>query len=188
MDCAGVLETILKDTIFALRTMRKRPVFSATAIFTLALGIGGTTAMFTVIRGVLLRPLEYRDPDGLVRLSADYTRLNSHNTPFSLRRFLELKGAARSFNGVGAYLHTPENVTLSGAGDPEALIAPRVSADFLSILGVEPLAGRSFLAQEDTRGGPSVMMISADLWRRRFGVSPRVIGKSVDFDLPAPPI
>jgi hypothetical protein len=144
MDFAAILETVRKDTAYALRTMCQKPVFSATAIFTLALGIGGSTAMFTVVRGVLLRPLEYRDPDRLVRLSAEYTRLNSQNTPFSLRRFLELKDAGRSFNGAGAYLHTPENVTLSGAGEPETVMEARVSADFLAILGVPPLVGRSF--------------------------------------------
>jgi MacB-like periplasmic core domain len=183
MDCGAILEAVRKDTVYALRAMCKRPVFSATAVFILALGIGGTTAMFTVIRGVLLRPLEYRDPDRLVRLSAEYTKLNSNNTPFSLRRFLELKGAARSFNGVGAYLHTPENVTLSGAGEPEALMEARVSADFLAILGVQPLVGRSFLPQEDTRGGPSVAMISDNLWKRLFGRDLHVLGKTVDLNL-----
>jgi len=102
MDCAGVLETILKDTVFALRTMRKRPAFSATAIFTLALGIGGTTAMFTVIRGVLLRPLEYRDPDGLVRLSE--TEFPQH--PFLTTPVSGVEGSSAVFQrrrGVLAY-------------------------------------------------------------------------------------
>jgi predicted permease len=139
--------------------------------------------MFTVIRGVLLKPLEYRDPDRLLRLSADYTRLYSQNTPFSLRRFLELKAAARSFSGLGAFLHTPENVTLSGLGEPEALMGARVSADFLEILGVQPLLGRSFLAEEDKRGGPPVAMISANLWKRRFGSDRNVVGKTASLNL-----
>ena len=182
MNWTAILEAAWQDTVCAVRTMRKNPVFAATVIFTLALGIGGTTAMFAVIHGVLLRPLAYRDPDKLVRLSADYTRLNSQNTPFSLRRFLELKAAVRSFSGLGAYLHTRENVTLSGLGQPETLMEARVSADFLKVLAATP-GGTELLSRGRSRGGPRVAMISADLWKRRFVSDPHVVGKAVNLNL-----
>ena len=154
MNSIAHLETAWQDLLYALRTMRGNPGFVMTAVLTVALGIAGNTAMFTVIRAVLLKPLEYRDPDRLVRVSADYPRLNAQDTTFSLRRFLDMRAAGRSFSGFGAYLLSPENVTLSGGGQPEALKEARVSANFLEILGMQPLLGRSFLAKEDARGGP----------------------------------
>ena len=90
-----------------------------------------------------------------------------------------MRAAGRSFSGFGAYLLSPENLTLSGGGEPEALKEARVSANFLEILGVQPVLGRSFLVEEDTRGGPPVAMISAELWKRRFGSDPQVAGKAV---------
>jgi hypothetical protein len=139
MNSIGFLETTCADLLYALRAMRKNPAFASTAVLTLALGIGGNTAMFTVIRAVLLKPLEYRDPDRLVRVSADYPKLNAQDTTISLRRFLDMRAAARSFSGFGAFLLSPENVTLSGSGEPEALKGARVSANFLETLGVQPL-------------------------------------------------
>ena len=177
MNSIAYLETTWHDLLYAVRTMRRNPAFVMTAVLTLALGIGGNTAMFTVIRTVLLKPLAYRDPDRLVRVSADYPRLNAQDTTISLRRFLDMRAAARSFSGFGAFLLSPENLTLSGSGEPEALKGARVSANFLEILGVQPLLGRSFLAEEDTRGGPPVAMISAELWKRRFGGDPQIAGK-----------
>jgi putative ABC transport system permease protein len=177
MNSIAHFETAWQDLLYALRTTRGNPGFVMTAVLTVALGIAGNTAMFTVIRAVLLKPLEYRDPDRLVRVSADYPRLNAQDTTFSLRRFLDMRAAGRSFSGFGAYLLSPENVTLSGGGQPEALKEARVSANFLEILGMQPLLGRSFLAKEDARGGPPVTMISAELWKRRFGSDPQVAGK-----------
>src|ERR1700683_2514794 len=98
------LETIWRDTLYALRTMRKKPAFTATAVLTLALAIGGNTAIFTVIRAVLLKPLQYRDPDRLVSVSGGATP----------SRFAEMKAGARSFTGLGATTGE-ENITLSGA-------------------------------------------------------------------------
>src|SRR5713101_7142313 len=112
---------VWRDTLYALRTMRKNPVFAATAILTLALGIGANTAIFTVIHAVLLKPLEYRDPDRLVYLSLNNPKQNAQEVPFSLLRYEETRQTARSYIDVGSFLRTPENVTLSGGGDPEAL-------------------------------------------------------------------
>jgi len=147
--------------------MRKKPAFVATAALTLALAIGGNTAMFTVIRAVLLKPLQYRDPERLVSIMGGATPT----------RFAEMKAGARSLTELGAFFG-PENVTLSGGAEPEVLKGVRVSAGFLQIPGVEPLLGRSFRPEEDSPGGAPAAMISAELWQRRFGGDPQIAGKT----------
>ncbi len=137
--------------------MRTRPGFAATAVVTLALAIGGTTAMFTVIRAVLLKPLDYRDPDRLVRIEGGATPT----------RFTEMQAGAHSFTDLGAFVGW-DDLTLSGGAEPEVLHGVHVSASFLRILGIEPLRGRGFRAGEDVPGGAPVILISAELWQRRF--------------------
>jgi len=165
-----LLQTIWRDVLYALRTMRKKPAFAATAILTLALAIGGNTAMFTVIRAVLLKPLQYRDSDRLVSVSGGATPT----------RLAEMQAAARSFTGLGAFTGQ-EDMTLSGATQPEVLHGVRVSAGFLGILAVDPLLGRGFRPDEDSPGARPVAMISADLWKRRFASDPQIVGKTVTF-------
>ncbi len=164
------LENIWQDALYALRTMRRKPAFTATAVLTLALAIGGNTAMFTVIRAVLLKPLQYGDPNRLVSLSGGATA----------PRFAEMTAAARSFTALGA-TPGPENITLSGGAEPEVLKGARVSASFLQILGVEPLRGRGFRPEEDSPGGAPVAMISSELWQRRFAADPQIVGKTAAF-------
>jgi putative ABC transport system permease protein len=166
---ATFLETIWQDARHALRTMRKNPAFAATAVLTLALGIGGNTAIFAIIRGVLLKPLGYHDPDRLVQLSRGATSV----------RFDEMKDAARSYAGLGDYLNSVFDITLSTRAGPEVLKGTSVSGNFLNILQVDPLLGRAFRPEEDTASGPPVAMISADLWRRRFDSDPGILSKTV---------
>jgi predicted permease len=182
MNSAVFLETFWQDVLHAMRVMRNNPTFAATAVLTLALGIGGNTAIFTVIRAVLLRPLDYREPDRLVYFSVDNPQRNVRDGSFTLVQFEEMTAAAKSFTALGAY-GRPENVTFSGGGgEPEALKGARVSANFLEILGLSPILGRSFLSEEDKRGGREVAMISSRLWKRRFGVDPLVSGKAATLD------
>lgn len=169
MSGMGWLENVLQDVRYALRAMRKTPGFSLAVVLTVALGIGANTAMFSVIRGVLLKPLSYRDPDRLALLSDGATPIRFHDF---------LRGA-HSYSEVGAYAVTSEQMALSGVGQPEVLSGARVSANFLHILGVSPQLGRSFLPEEDRPGGPAVAMISAELWQRRFAGDRSVMGKSV---------
>ena len=114
------MRAMLHDFLCAARTLRHSPAFAVTAIAALALGIGGNTAMFSVIRGVLLKPLEYHDPNSLVRVSMDTAQFRSRDAPFSLDQFEHMR-AARSFSGFGVFLSTAEDMTLSGSGTPEAL-------------------------------------------------------------------
>jgi len=157
---------IWQDSVYALRSLRQKPVFAATAVLTLALAIGGNTAMFTVIRAVLLKPLAYSEPDRLVRMSGGETPT----------LFAEMKGG-HSFAGLGAFT-SEENITLSGGVEPEVLKGERVSASFLRILGVEPVRGRGFREDEDGPGAAPVAMISSELWQRRFSADPQIVGKS----------
>ncbi len=171
MSGVRLLETIWRDSLFALRAMRKRPAFAAPAVLTLALAIGGNTAMFTILHAVLLRPLPFPDSERLVRIAGGATP----------SRFAEMRTGARSFAGLGAFTYQGD-LTLSGGSEPEVLKSVRVSADFLRILGVQPTLGRGFREAEDAPGGPPVAMIGAGLWRRRFGSDPAVIGKTAVLD------
>lgn len=163
-------EPIGRDLLYALRTMRQHRTFTASAVLTLALGIGGNTALFAVIRSVLLKPLAYREPDRLVEVSGGATSV----------RFDEMKAAARSYTGLGDYFlgGGVESITLSGSAEPEVLKSARVSANFLNILQVDPLLGRSFRQEEDTAGGSRVVMVSSELWHRRFGGDSAILGKT----------
>ena len=167
MNRLGLLESTRQDTRFALRSMRKKPAFATTAVLTLALAIGGNTAMFTVIRAVLLKPLQYRDPERLVSISGVATPT----------RFAEMRADARSFSELCAFIG-PGNLTLSGGAEPEVLKGVRISANFLRIPGVEPMLGRSFRPDEDSPGGAPVALISAELWERRFAADPQIAGKT----------
>src|SRR6185503_4687479 len=160
---------MINDLRYAIRQLIKTPGFTIVAVFSLALGIGANTAIFTVIRAVLLKPLEYHDPDRLVLVSGGAISM----------RFEEMRTAARSFSELGAFVNGYiEKITLSGGAGPEVLQGARVSANFLRILGVEPVLGRSFVLEEDAPGGPPVALISAALWQRRFGGDPLVAGKT----------
>ncbi|MBI1897998.1 MAG: ABC transporter permease [Acidobacteria bacterium] len=167
MNIVGLFDSLRQDVSYGLRTMRKQPVFALTAMVTLALGIGANTGIFTVVNAVLLRPLGYQDPDRLVRISGGAT----------VARFEAIQ-RARSFAGVGTFQVFTNTVTLSNAEASEALKSVRVSTNFLSVLGVAPVAGRSFLREEETLGS-AVAMISAALWSRRFSGDPAVVGTTV---------
>jgi predicted permease len=165
-------KTIWQDLRFALRTMRKTPVFSLILVLTLALGIGANTAMFSVIHAVLLKPLGYQDADRVVLVSEQATPI----------RFEEMRLANQSCTELGAFANGFENVALSGMGEPEVLKGARVSANFLRILGVSALIGRSFRDDEDKPGALPVVMLSDEVWQRRFGRDTLVIGRSLTLD------
>src|SRR5579871_6323018 len=163
------LETILQDCTHALRGMRRSPVFAATAVLTLALGIGANTAIFTIVRAVLLKPLEYPDPDRVVRVAGGAT----------IARYEEFRSSARSYTEAGAFYSGIEQVGLSGLGAPEVLKQASVSANYLGILGVAPALGRTFLAEEDLPGGRFAAMISSSLWQRRFAADRSMPGRTI---------
>jgi len=168
MIFASLLERIHQDVKYALRTLLKQPLLGVCSIATLALGIGANTAIFTVVNAVLLKPLVYNDPDGLVLVSGGAT----------FTRFESMK-AAKSFAAVGAFNVFTTDVTLSAGGEvSEGLKAVRVSTNVLSILGVSPLAGRSFVPAEESDGSCAAI-ISENLWSRRFANKASAVGAAV---------
>jgi putative ABC transport system permease protein len=169
MSIKRLFDSVSQDLQYALRTMRKQPGFAVTIILTLAFAIGANTAIFTVVRAVLLRPLHYSDPDRLVQITGGATPV----------RYDEIRDGARSYGGIGAYVGQTEDVAVTGGTAPESLKQARVSANFLNILGIDPLLGRGFLAEEDKPEGARVALISANLWQHRFGGDPQVLGRTI---------
>ena len=163
------MNSLIQDLRYALRQLRRNPGFTAVALLTLTLGIGANAAMFSVIRAVLLKPLAYHEPDRVVLVTEGATQVRAE----------EMMEASRSYTEIGTFAVGPEDMALSGIAQPEVLKGARVSANFLHILGVSPLLGRSFIPEEDKPGAPEVAMISAELWKRRFGGDRSILGKAV---------
>src|SRR5215472_15203307 len=173
----SIVEACWQDLRFGLRILRKNPGFGAVAVLTLALGIGANTAMFSVVRGVVLAPLPYSQPDRLVMLLESNQRFS--RDAISYPNFVDWQRSARSFDQMAAImLH--QGYDLSGPGSPEHLDGVRVTAGFFGALGVAPSLGREFSPQEDRHSAAPVVIISNRLWRNRLGASPQALGKSLD--------
>jgi putative ABC transport system permease protein len=155
--------------------LRKTPGFTAVAVLTLALGIGANTAIFTVINTVLLRPLPYHEPDQLVVLMET---VSERPAGVSYPNFVDWRNQTSALENVAA-VRTRESFNLTGAGESERLAGRLVSANFLTTLGVKPLRGRDFLAEEDQPGANPVVIISDALWQRHFGADETIIGKQL---------
>jgi predicted permease len=170
-----LLETLLQDLRYALRTLRKEPGFTAIAVLTLALGIGANTALFSVVNGVLLNPLPYPQSDRLVAL---YTRTHDfEHSSIAYPNFLDWVRDNHSFSSLVAF--RADNLNLTGVGGAQRLSADMVSASFFPTLGIKPILGRGFTDQEDQLHGAPVAVISEGLWKRKFGSSPEIVGKSI---------
>jgi predicted permease len=168
---------LIQDFRYALRQFRKSPGFISVAVITLALGIGANTAIFSVINAVLLRPLPYRDPGALVKVWGTNPKKGVDVDPMSPAEFQDLRSQNHSFQEIGSSSDQVYNLT--NAGDPESLLGYRLSANFLGLLGADPILGRTFSAGEDTSGHDHVVVLSYHLWQRRFGGNPEVLGKDV---------
>jgi predicted permease len=179
-DVRGVrpLEDLWQDLRYGLRLMRKSPGFTAVVVATFALGIGANAAIFSVVNGVLLKPLPYPQPEQLVTLHQSKPNFDMGAVPYP--NFLDLRKENRTFSAMAVTRTT--GFSLTGTGEPERVSAQYVSADFFSLLGIEPVAGRTFAPGEDERGATPVALISADLWRRKFGSVPDVVGRGVNLD------
>jgi hypothetical protein len=155
---------------FAIRQLLKSPGFTFVAVIGLALGIGANVALFSVINSVFLRPLPYREPDRLVRLSSTAEAQRLTRVGFSYPRFLEVQQHQQVFCDLA--LSVGNAFTWTGRGDPEQLIGLQASAAMLPALGVEPILGRNFSASEDRPGGEHVVLINHALWQQRFSARP----------------
>jgi predicted permease len=175
------LEDLWQDLRYALRTLRQKPGFAAVALATLALGIGATTVMFTVINGVVLKPLPYREPDRLVNLQekTEFSTQWGNLWAFTYPNFIDCKSGSRSLD-LGAWRYG--GGTVSGSGNAEYVDGREVSADLFPLLGVTPIQGRAFRSEEDRLGATPVAIISQGLWHRLFGGNAAAIGMPLVFE------
>lgn len=173
---SNIIGDIAQDVQYGLRMLAKNPAFTAIAVLALALGIGANSAIFSVVNAILLRPLPYKNPDQLVMVWENLAHLGfPKNTP-SPANFLDWRQQATVFQGMGAFAERSLNLT--GAGEPERLDGRRVSANLFDLLGVRPIIGRTFVAEED-EPGTKVVLLSESLWKRRFGADRGVIGRAL---------
>jgi len=180
------LETFAQDLRYTLRILRKSPGFTTVAVLTLALGIGATTAMFSVVDGVLLRPLPYPQPGRLVEVGIDLPGINQFNWPLCPADYFTFREQSRTFQDIGLYYTgfgaALYSANVTGRGRPEHVPALGVTDGVLPILGVTPLFGRSFTRADDEPGSSDTVMITYGYWRSKFGGDPSVIGKTIDLD------
>ncbi|HYL06229.1 MAG TPA: ABC transporter permease [Thermoanaerobaculia bacterium] len=174
------LETLGQDVRFALRLLRRSPGYAATVVLALALGIGANTAMFSVVRGVLLRELPYRQPGRLVVLHQRDPRAVTMDQQFSVPDIEDLRRRTRSFSGLAEYHSMWFN--LLGGTEPERVQTGVVSANFFGVLGTRALLGRTFSPDDDKPGAPPVLVFSHAYWRRSWGGDPAVIGKTLQMN------
>jgi predicted permease len=174
-----VIETLVQDIRYGLRQLRRNPGFTIVAIVTLALGIGATTAIFSVVEGVLLAPLPYRQPDRLVMVWEWNPQLKNVMA-ISYPNFLDWQHDALSFDGMAAFAWQGFNLT--SPGTPAHLNGMEISTGAFATLGVKLAVGREFTPQEDRQGGEPVAIISNRLWESRYSGSPEVLGKLVTLD------
>jgi hypothetical protein len=170
------VESVVQDIRFGLRQMRRNPAFTLTAVITLGLGIGATTAIFSAVYALLLRPLPYPGSD---RLMFIYQHTKYDDMAALLNQdFFAAQPALKSFESVAGYLDN-EDENLTGAGAPMRVLAMRVTANLFPTLRVTPALGRNFLCSEDRKGGPAVLILSHRLWQSRWNSDPAIIGRAI---------
>ncbi|MGH9447720.1 MAG: ABC transporter permease, partial [Terriglobia bacterium] len=179
-DVRGVnfIETIIQDLRNSMRQLRRNPGFMAVAVLTLALGIGATTAIFSVVKGVLLNPLPYPHADRLVCVDQTAPGFGFQHTGMAPALYFIYREQSRTFEDIGIYAHDSVNVT--GSGPPEHVAARDVTDGLLPVLGIPPLLGRWFTRADDHPGSPDTVMLTYGYWRRKFGGDRSVIGKTLD--------
>jgi predicted permease len=174
------MELLLNDIRYGIRGLLKRPGFTAISVITLALGIGANTAIFSVVNAVLLKPLQLRDPENLVMVWEDAAFVGfPRNTP-APANYVDWKTQNHSFDDMAASATASFNLT--GDGEPERVSAYSVTANFLPLLGVQPLLGRVFVPDEDRPGANKVTILSYQLWQSRYGGDRQIINRNIQLD------
>jgi putative ABC transport system permease protein len=175
------MEALWQDLRHGFRALRKSPGFTAVAVLTLGLGIGANTAIFSVVENVLLRPLPYRDPTALVQIWNTYLP-QFPQVPNSPGDFQDFRRQASSFSEMAAFVDIPQGFNLTGEGEPQRLEARYATSGLFPLLGVQPVAGRTFTSEEDKPGASPVVMLSHRLWQSRFGSDPAAVGRMLILD------
>ena len=176
-----MIEPIFADIRYGLRSLLKRPAFTAIALVTLALGIGVNTAIFSVVNAVLLRPLPYENPEQLVRLWADNSGSRTDQNEFSPADITDFRDQLTTFAGVGLF-DFGLSANLTGGSAPERVNGAEANPELFTVLRVKPVAGRTFLPEETEVKQSKVVLFSEALWRRRFGADPNLVGRMVQLD------
>ncbi len=169
------MRTLVDDIRYALRQLIRTPGFTALALLTLALGIGANTAIFSVVRGILLRPLPYTEPERAVMLWSHWTGWDQ--TWVSPSEYADYSRQTHLFSGVAVF--DDNSFTLSGEGAAERVRGGLVTANLFGVLGAAPLLGRTFSVEEDQPNGPAVILLGEGLWRRRYGADSAIVGRSI---------
>jgi putative ABC transport system permease protein len=171
------MEIFWQDLRYAFRMLRKNWGFTMVAVVTLALGIGANTAIFSVVNGVLLRPLPYREPQNLVRVYSEFPTMQLRKFWLSAPEFLDIQKEAKSWEAIGAWAPGGQNI---GTGsEPLRVTSAGITRSLIDTLGVAPERGRNFTAEEDRNGGTNVALISHGLWQKAFGGQEDIIGKQI---------
>jgi putative ABC transport system permease protein len=171
------MERLQQDVRYAVRSLRKNPGFTLVAVLTLALGIGATTAIFSVVNGVLLHPLPFRDADRLAMVWIDNLSDGIRQDITAYPTFVDWREQNRVFQDMAAF--RPQQVNLTGEFEPEQIARTAITANFFALLDVEPTRGRGFTVEEEQPGNDRVAVLSHGLWQRRFGGAPEVIGQTI---------
>jgi putative ABC transport system permease protein len=174
------MSNLFQDLRYAWRMLLRSRSFTAVAIFALALGIGASTAIFSVVNAVLIRPLPYKSPESLVMVWATFPHEGLNGAGLSEPEFMDLRLQSRVFSDVSAVLASKINLT--GVSDPERLPILYTSASFFRILGVSPVLGRAYSPEEDSPGSGDVVVLSHDLWQQRFRGAADVLGKKIQLN------
>ena len=180
------MSDVLRDLVFTLRTWRKAPGFAVVTVLTLALGIGLTVMIFSAVNGVLLRPLPYAQPEKLANIWVDLGVGNQSLpavTPLDFRDYQQRAKTFESFAAAsGGNIVGAAGVVTGGGTEPERVAVSTVTANFFPLLGIEPVYGRQFEANDEVFQGPPVVMLSYRLWRRRYGGDPSLVGRTIELD------
>jgi putative ABC transport system permease protein len=171
------VETLLQDLRYAFRTFRRAPGFTVVAILTIAVGVGASASIFSIVNAVLLRPLPFPKPSELMLVSATNRQTRQVYGNAEPANFLDWRARSHSFSGMAGFESI--RLTLSGAAHPERLAGSMVNANFFDVLGVTPALGRAFEPSDERAGAPRVVMLADGLWRQRFGGRSAAIGESV---------
>jgi putative ABC transport system permease protein len=176
------MDTLLNDIRYTLRSWRRSPGFIAVAALTLALGIGANATMFSVINATVLRPLPFPGAERLMTLWKGRVKDSDNLNIVSWPNFRDYQERNRSFESLAIFDSGGRGYNLTSNGEPEQVLGLRVTASFFTVLGVQPMIGRTFLAAEETPGNDRVVVLTYGLWARRYGADRSIVGRTIDID------
>src|SRR5262245_44742796 len=173
----NMIADLWQDLRYGARMLVKTPSFTLIALLTLALSIGANTATFSVVNGVLLRPLPYKEPQRLVRVYSEFPTMNLRKFRISSPEFLDIQREAKSWESIGAW--SAGGVNISSTGEPLRVTSTRATHSLIDALSVQPMLGRNFTPEEEKPNGPNATIISHGLWQRAFGGQANIVGQQV---------